>query len=420
MYFASALFLHFLTFGGIMILFLMIPAYLFVNFYILHRIHKWLTACSGHFHSKWFVVPYIAVYSLLALSLLFAFLLPSSRFQVFVKRLSNYWLGTLLYILLFVFTADILRLILWRIPGKLHNFLFSKPGYVFVGLLLTSLVAVFSFYGAGHANLIRVHPYDVTIEKSCGERKELKIAMIADLHLGYNFGKRQMIQMVKKINRLNADLVLIAGDLFDNEYEALQDPDEIADVLAQMKSTYGTYGVFGNHDVTERLLGGFSVSAKEDEMRDSRFEEFAEKANIKILDDQVKTIDDAFYLVGRMDASKPGDGTKNRLQPEEILKGLDRSKPILVLEHQPKQLQELADAGADMQLAGHTHDGQVWPGNLIIHLFWENTAGYLKKDNLHSIVTSGVGVWGPAMRVGTDSEICDITVHFSDSQVSGN
>lgn len=390
----------------------MIPAYILINLYILHRIHKWLTACSHHFHSKWFVIPYITLYSLLALSLLFAFLLPSSGFQVFVKRLSNYWLGTLLYILLFVFTADILRLILKRIPGKLHDLLFSKPGYVSVGILLTILVTAFSFYGAYHASYIRVHPYDISIEKSCRNRKDLKIALIADLHLGYSFGKRQVTQMVEKINLLNADIVLVAGDLFDNEYDAVQQPDEIADILAQMQSTYGTYGVFGNHDVTERLLGGFSVPVQESGMRDRRFEEFAEKANIRILDDQVECIDDIFYLAGRKDAFRPGDGTKSRMTPEEILNGLDRSKPVIVLDHQPKQTQELADAGADLQLSGHTHNGQLWPGNLLIHLFWENPAGYLKKGNLHNIVTSGVGVWGPSMRTGTDSEICSITVHF--------
>ncbi|MBS6195896.1 MAG: metallophosphoesterase [Clostridiales bacterium] len=399
-----------------MILFLMIPAYVLVNLYILHRIHKWLTACSRHFRSKWFVLPYIGIYSLLALSLLFAFLLPSSGFQVFVKRLSNYWLGTFLYILLFVITADILRLILRRVPGKLHDFLFSKPGYVFVGLLLSALVAGFSIYGAGHANYIKIHPYEVTLAKQAEGIKDLKVALIADLHLGYSFGKRQMSQMVKKINRQEPDIVLVAGDIFDNEYEALQDPDGIAEILSGIKSAYGTYGVFGNHDVTERLLGGFSVSTGEKDIRDSRFEEFAQKANIQILDDQVECIDDAFYLVGRKDASKPGDGTKNRRSPEELLDGLDQTKPILVLEHQPKQLQELADTGADIQFSGHTHDGQVWPGNMVIKLFWENAGGYLKKDSLHSIVTSGVGVWGPAMRVGTDSEICIITIHFADSQ----
>lgn len=399
-----------------MSLFLIIPVYILLNLYILHRVHKWLTACSGHFHSKWFVIPYITVYTLLALSLLFAFLLPSCGLQIFIKKLSNYWLGSFLYILLFIMIADILRIVLKHIPGKLHNYLFSRIGYIFVGILLTSLVVGFSIYGSFHAKVIKVHPYEVTIEKSCSNRNELKVVLLADLHLGYNYGKREISRMVTKVNAQNPDLVLIAGDIFDNEYDAVQDPERIAEKLSEMKSTYGTYGVFGNHDVSERLLGGFSVSLDADEVRDSRFDTFAEKANITILDDESVWIDDAFYLVGRMDASKPGDGTKNRMTPEEILKDLDKSKPILVMEHQPKQLQELSDAGADMQLCGHTHDGQLFPGNLLLGLIWENPCGYLQKGNLHSIVTSGVGVWGPAMRTGTDSEICPITIHFSDTE----
>ena len=206
--------------------------------------------------------------------------------------------------------------------------------------------------------------------------------------------------------------MVFAGDIFDNEYEAVQNPDRIAKTLAGIKSRYGSFGVFGNHDVTERLLGGFSVASQAKEMRDPRFDEFAKKAKIRILDDEVMLIDDAFYLVGRKDAQKPGDGTKNRIEPEVILSGLDKAKPIIVLEHQPKQLKELETSGADMQLCGHTHDGQMFPGNLTVKLMWENACGYLKKGNLHSIVTSGVGVWGPAMRVGTDCEICPITIHF--------
>lgn len=91
---------------------------------------------------------------------------------------------------------------------------------------------------------------------------------------------------------------------------------------------------------------------------------------------------------------------------------LDTEKPVLVLDHEPRQLQELAAAGVDVDFCGHTHDGQLFPGNLIVRKIWENSYGYLKKDAMHNIVTSGVGVFGPNMRVGTKSEICKITIHF--------
>lgn len=396
-----------------MILIFIIPIYILLNAYILHRIHKWLTACSERFHSKWFVVPYLTIYSLLALSLLFAFLLPASEFQVLVKRISNYWLGTFLYLLMFIAVADILRLILKQITGKIHEFFFCKAGYVFVGLLLTALICGISAYGILHSKHVKVTPYDITVEKSCAGHDSLKIVLAADLHLGYSVDDRQMQRMVKKINAQNADLVVFAGDVFDNEYEAVQNPDKIAKTLSTIQSTYGSYAVFGNHDVTERLLGGFSVTSKGNEVRDPRFESFLKDADITLLYDEVTCIDNAFYLVGRKDIQKPGDGTTNRKTIEELLSNVDKTKPVFVLEHQPKQLEELDNAGVDMQLCGHTHDGQIFPGNLTVKLFWENPCGYLKKGNLNSIVTSGVGVWGPAMRVGTDSEICTITVHFS-------
>ncbi len=91
---------------------------------------------------------------------------------------------------------------------------------------------------------------------------------------------------------------------------------------------------------------------------------------------------------------------------------MDLSLPVLVIDHEPGELQELADAGVDADLCGHTHDGQLFPGNLTIKLMWENACGYLKKGDMHSIVTSGVGLFGPNMRVGTKSEICDIMMHF--------
>ena len=167
-----------------MILLIIIPVYISLNLYILHRVHKWLTACSERFHSRKFAVPYIVSYSLLALSLLFAFLLPSSALQVLVKRISNYWLGTFAYILIFIAVADILRLVLKKIPGKIHDFFFSKVGYVFVGILLTALIGGISAYGIVHSNIVKVKPYEVTIRKNCGDNRDLKVVLVADLHLG--------------------------------------------------------------------------------------------------------------------------------------------------------------------------------------------------------------------------------------------
>ena len=145
-------------------------------------------------------------------------------------------------------------------------------------------------------------------------------------------------------------------------------------------------------------------------------------AGITLLNDETILIDDAFYVVGRDDPSRSKKAGDDRISPKELLEGLDQSKPVIVIDHQPKELQELADAGADLVLGGHTHDGQMFPGNLIVNLMWENAYGYIQKDGMHSIVTSGVGIWGPNMRVGTKSEIVEIILNFepyrSDSNLS--
>ncbi len=91
---------------------------------------------------------------------------------------------------------------------------------------------------------------------------------------------------------------------------------------------------------------------------------------------------------------------------------MDMDKPVIVIDHEPKELDALAQAGVDLDLAGHTHDGQMFPANLLMKFLWENPCGYLEKDQMHSIVTSGTGLFGPNMRVGTRAEICTITVEF--------
>ena len=144
-------------------------------------------------------------------------------------------------------------------------------------------------------------------------------------------------------------------------------------------------------------------------------EEFLTDAGIHLLDDEAVLIDNKFYIVGRRDASRCEKVEGSRATPAQLTESLDQGKPIIFIDHQPKELQEIADAGVDLDLCGHTHDGQTFPGNITIKFLWKNPCGYLQKGSMHNIVTSGSGVWGPAMRVGTNSEICTINVTFQNS-----
>ena len=213
-------------------------------------------------------------------------------------------------------------------------------------------------------------------------------------------------------NEQNLDLICIAGDIYDNDFDAIDNPDEISRLLGKLQSTYGTFACYGNHDVSEQLLGGFSTEEGIQYLRDPRMDQMLKNAGITPLTDEARLIDRSFYLVGRLDASKTGVSGLRPKTIDEFTKTLDTSKPIFVLEHQPGELKEEEKSGVDLSMAGHTHNGQLFPGNLLVSLMWTNSYGHYQSGDFHSIVTSGLGVWGPNMRVGTDSEIVIIDVTF--------
>jgi len=393
------------------------PAYLAVCAYILFRTIHWIQVLHSIFQNVWVCRGIGLIYFFVVFSILIAFMAPTSGFRRFMKLLSNYWLGVLVYTIMTVGIADGLRLLIKyplknvAFPGR--ELLFSNVGTAVVGAVCAVIITTVSIYGMINAGNIQTTKYDISIDKKAGKLDSLNVVLIADLHLGYNIGCRHMEKMVDKINAQNPDLVVVAGDIFDNEYEALENPDRLAAILRGIQSKYGVYACYGNHDIQEKILAGFTFGGKEKKESSVKMDEFLEKSGITLLRDEYVLIDDSFYLYGRPDYERPGRGIDERKSPQEITEDLDLSLPVLVIDHEPRELQELADAGVDADLCGHTHDGQLFPGNLTIKLMWENACGYLKKGNMHSIVTSGVGLFGPNMRVGTKSEICDIMMHFN-------
>ena len=393
------------------------PLYLLVCAYILFRSIHWIRVLHAVFQNVWVCRGIGLVYLFVVFSILIAFMAPDSGFRRFMKLLSNYWLGVLVYAIMTLGIADGVRLII-KYPLKNINFpgreiLFSNVGTAVIGTVCAVIISVISIYGVINAGNIQTTKYEISVGKKAGKLKSLNVVLIADLHLGYNIGCRQMEQMAEKINAQNPDLVVVAGDIFDNEYEALDNPDRLAEILRGIHSKYGVYACYGNHDIQEKILAGFTFGGRAKKQSSVEMDEFLEKAGFTLLRDEYVLIDNAFYLYGRPDYERPGRGIEERKTAQEITDNMDLSLPVLVIDHEPRELQELADAGVDADLCGHTHDGQLFPGNITIKFLWENACGYLKKDNMHNIVTSGVGLFGPNMRVGTKSEICDIVMYFN-------
>lgn len=395
-----------------MIFLFLLPFYLGVSSYMMFRFFYWMKHCNHRFNWLRFKVPFAVVYLFMALSPVIAFLLPKSAVAIVIRRISTYWIGIMLYSLLYVVLFDLLRLIAKHTKLK-NTLLFSRGSVISIGSVVVACAVATCLYGIFNARNIKVNEYSVTVNKSCGSDKHLKAVLVADLHMGYAIGIDHITNMVEKINQQDADIVIIAGDIFDNSYDGMDDPEGIKAQLKSIKSKYGVYAVYGNHDIDEKILMGFTFDWGGKQLNSEKMTNFMKECNIKLINDESVLINDEFYLVGRRDTDKPGTEDGTRADISELTKDLDKTKPIFVLSHEPDELQKTADAGADIDFSGHTHDGQLFPGNLTIGLFWENPCGMIKKDNMYSIVTSGVGVYGTFMRVGTDAEICSVDIDFA-------
>lgn len=393
------------------------PIYILLNIYVLRWGYLWIGNCHHLFQSRIFRIILTVIYTLIALTPLTGFLIQKPAFlHRILKITSNYFLGIFMYILMVLFSIDIVRLIL---KYAVHaSWIQSRIVFAAVGACCICIVIIISFSGIYHAKHIKVTPYKITVDKSAPDMDSLKIVLLADTHFGYNSGAVHAQEIVDKINEQQPDLVCIAGDIFDNEYDAVREPEKISEILRTIRSKYGVYACWGNHDLNEPILAGFTFKHKKEDskqLKDPRMKRFLQNSNIQLLEDEAVLIDNSFYVVGRKDASLIEKIEEKRKTPAQLTQKLDKDKTIIVIDHQPKELQDIADAGVDLDLCGHTHDGQTFPGNFTVKFLWENPCGYLQKGSMHNIVTSGSGVWGPAMRVGTDSEICTINLTFSNS-----
>lgn len=389
-----------------MLLILLIPLYLIANTYVLTWLIRWLNIVLPG--QNGLIIFLSILYVILAFSILFAFLTKIR----FITHISNIWFAMFPYLLLSVVIMDAIRILL-KYGGKFKwSVEQGKAATNFWGIFCLCFVGILSVYGFLRGKIIKKIPYNIQIKKAYDGKTPLRIALIADLHLGYNTGYKMMRQMVRKINQEKPDLILIAGDIFDNDYNALKNPQKVAQTLSEAKSTFGTYGCYGNHDISEPILAGFTFGKKKERKSDIRMDEFLKEAKIKLLKDQKELINGEIYLYGRADYEKPALEQKERKSPVEIVAEVNTQKPVIVVDHQPVELEELAKLGVDLDVSGHTHGGQMFPASLTLKMIWENAYGLKKIGNMSSIVTSGIGVFGPNMRIGTKPEIVIIEVDF--------
>jgi predicted MPP superfamily phosphohydrolase len=181
---------------------------------------------------------------------------------------------------------------------------------------------------------------------------------------------------------MNPDIVLLLGDIVDGEIGPVL-RDDLLSYFTCPKCKDGLYAITGNHE----FIGGASVTIP-----------YIEKKGIRILKDEIVTLDGGIQLIGRIDRDGSRINKMERLPLEELVKKADQSKPIILLDHQPLKLSETEKSGVDLQLSGHTHNGQMWPLNHVTGWIYEVSYGYKKKGETQIIVSSGFGIWGPRIR----------------------
>lgn len=386
-----------------------IPAYILLIFIF----YKQVRYINKYFRGSKLLIALSAIYLLISpLSIPAAFFSPrGTLLRRILSNIGNYWMGFNLHFVLAMGVCFLIRLIVKLVKKDKYNLRLAQN---ITNVAVVSFTILMSVYGIVNAQNLKVTTYDVTVDKS-SKQDELNVVLIADLHLGYSVGVKQMERMVNKINELQPDVVVVAGDIFDNEFSAIYNPVRLAEILRGINSKYGVYAVYGNHDIEEDILCGFTFSDDDVTQVTSikEMDDFIENCGFTFLYDEAILINDDFYIYGRPDEERPNFGNDSRLEAEKITEGLDLSKLIICVDHEPHDQKKLSAAGVDVDLNGHTHAGQLFPGNIIINFFWDIAYGYKNFDGMHNIVTSGVGLFGPNMRTFTKAEIAQVKIHLN-------
>ncbi|MEU1433477.1 metallophosphoesterase [Streptomyces sp. NPDC005786] len=211
-----------------------------------------------------------------------------------------------------------------------------------------------------------------------------RIAVVSDIHLGPILGRDHTRRIVDTVNRTQPDLIAVVGDLVDG---SVADLGPAAEPLARLRSRHGAFFVTGNHEY-------YSGAAEwVDHVRELGLHPL-ENARVEI---------DGFDLAGVNDIAGGSEG-----QGPDFGRALgdrDRTRAAVLMAHQPVVIDEAVEHGVDLQLSGHTHGGQLWPGNYVAELSNPTVAGLERYGDTQLYVTRGAGAWGPPVRVGAPSDI---------------
>ena len=245
-------------------------------------------------------------------------------------------------------------------------------------MCVTALMVVLFVYGNwNYRNKVRV-PLTLNTEKKLEART--RVVFVSDLHLGYHNPRKELARWVDLMNAEKPDMILVAGDIIDISVRPLLE-EGMADEFRRLSAP--VYACLGNHE----YYSGEPKARK-----------FYDDAGIQLLVDSMAVVG-GVCVIGRDDRTNA-----HRLSLGKIMKKVDRSKYLILLDHQPYHLEQAEKCGIDFQFSGHTHYGQVWHINWITNMIYEDAFGSYQKGRTRYYVSSGLGIWGGKFRMGTQSE----------------
>ncbi len=273
-------------------------------------------------------------------------------------------------------------------------------GYNIQNIVAILLTVVYLGAGWFFAHYVFLTKYTFYTDKDIG--KDLRIVEIADSHLGITLDGEGFSNQMKRVQNTNPDAVVIVGDFVDDDTKK-QDMITACRAIGELKTTYGVYFVFGNHDEGYFNHRNFTSDELRRELTNN---------GVTILEDESLLIDNRFYIVGRRDRSMP-----DRIQAKDLTKGLDSSKYTVLLDHQPNDYENEAKAGIDLVLSGHTHGGHIFPAGLIGLALGANdrTYGTEVRNKTTFVVTSGISGWAIPFKTGAISEFVVIDIKSNDN-----
>lgn len=262
------------------------------------------------------------------------------------------------------------------------------------GVIPVCITMLILAYGYFHMQDVRETDYNISTEKQL-RSEGYRVALITDLHFGTTMDRQKLEKYCQEISEKEPDIVLLGGDIVD-ERSTREEMEAAFETLGKISSNFGIYYVYGNHDKA-------SYYANPPFTREE-LEQAVSSQGITILEDQTVSVNEEIILAGRQDLSEAG--AAGRRSTEDLLMGMDKGKFVLLLDHQPMELNENAKAGVDLQLSGHTHGGQIWPVGVISDLlgFGELNYGFKEIGSGDFIVSSGIAGWGYPIRTGAYSE----------------